>query len=123
MEEMKVTRSRKLELRAETGEASSEELNLLRIIKLYNKLHNKARFFEMTGLTSSTFKNIIDGKGSPTAKTLFKIAKYFNVPTGSLFNDYQTWKGSDKHHVFGETFEHCLKLDGALLFFNDAEKL
>lgn len=63
------------------------DLNKLKL--LYKTVDNKNEFYEKTGLTSLTMSAILNRKTLPTVPTLEKMAKYFNIPVGYFFEDYE----------------------------------
>jgi len=121
--EMKVTKAKSKEIMTDNQEYVSDEINLPKLRRLYNGIPDKKKFYEVTGITMSSMKYILEGVNSPTAKTIVKLAKYFNIPSGFLFKDYEKWHTADSFKILDKTYNHCLRIDNAILFYNNAEEL
>lgn len=120
---MKLTKAKNKEIKTENGEYSSDVINLLKLRRLYNKINNKKRFYELTGLTPSAMKYILDGNTTPTAKTISLIANFFNIPSGYLFNDYEKWHSEETYRILDETYKHCMRIGSAVIFYNDSDSI
>ncbi len=62
-------------------------MNTKKIKDLLEKHGKKYAAAEEMGVKYMSLQNIINGKSSPTAKTLEKIARYFGVPVGYFFDE------------------------------------
>lgn len=91
------------------------DLNKLKL--LYKTVDNKSDFYKKTELDVSTISAILNGKTLPTVPTLEKMAKYFNVPVGYFFEDYEdNLNRLLKNNI--PVFKKIQKIEDGILMFN-----
>jgi len=92
-------------------------MDLNKLKKLYKAVDNKSEFYEKTGLAVSTMSAILNGKTLPSVLSLEKMAKYFKVPVGYFFDDYDQniINILKANHI---EFKHIQEIENGILMFN-----